>query len=118
MKKTEERTTAFNLNALSIESTEISKKRARNGGTKTFTVQNVLKHCATEVVEAMEACTEYKTCSAEKADEAKEAFVSELADIVVCCMIVAGHEGIDLETALIKCVEKNRLRAEGKGDKK
>lgn len=27
-------------------------------------------------------------------------------------------EGIDTEDAISKCIEKNRLRAEGKGDKK
>jgi hypothetical protein len=33
-------------------------------------------------------------------------------------MIVAEHEGVDLENALVDCIEKNRKRAEGVGDKK
>jgi NTP pyrophosphatase (non-canonical NTP hydrolase) len=105
----------IDLNGLAAKSVEIAKKRAENGGTKSFSVRNLLKHCATEVVEAMEAYVEHAT---EKTDETKRNFVSELADIVCCCMIVAGHEDIDLEKAIEDCVEKNRKRAEGKGDKK
>lgn len=105
----------IDLNGLVAESVIISKKRTENGGTESFSVQNLLKHCATEVVEAMEAYVEH---AKKKTDETKKNFVLELADVVCCCMIVAGHEDIDLEKAIEDCVEKNRLRAEGKGDKK
>lgn len=105
----------IDLNDLAAKTVQMAKKRAENGGTKSFSTSNLLKHCATEVVEAMEAYVEHAT---EKTDETKRNFVSELADIVCCCMIVAGHEDIDLEKAIDDCVEKNRKRAEGKGDKK
>lgn len=108
----------FDINGLAAESAEISKKRAENGGTEPFSTQNLLKHCATEVVESTEAYTEYrcvKDCGV-KAD--KSYFVSELSDIICCCLIIAAHEDIDIEKAIEDCVEKNRKRAEGKGDKK
>jgi NTP pyrophosphatase (non-canonical NTP hydrolase) len=47
----------------------------------------------------------------------KEIFASELADIVCCVLIIAGKENIDMEYALTTCMEKNYMRATGKGDK-
>lgn len=104
----------FDLNGLAAESVEIAKKRAENGGTESFSVQNLLKHCAMEVVEAMEAYTLMSEDFRRKGCCDNINFSSELADIVCCCMIVAGYEGIDLEKAIECCVEKNRLRAKGK----
>ena len=39
-------------------------------------------------------------------------------DIICCVLIIAENERIDIEQALLKCIEKNRKRAEGTGDKK
>ena len=47
----------------------------------------------------------------------KKEFASELSDIICCVLITAGKEGIDIEKAVLDCIEKNRKRAEGKGDK-
>lgn len=105
----------FDLNGLAAESAEISMKRAENGGTEPFSTQNLLKHCATEVIEAMEAYKDYNDI--ESAQD-KKGFASELADIICCCMIIAAHKNIDLEKAIEDCIEKNRKRAEGMGDKK
>jgi len=108
----------FDLNGLCKTAHEYAKRRQENGGKVSTETQAMLKHCATEVVEATEAYTEYryvKDCGV-KAD--KSYFVSELSDIICCCMIIAAHEDIDIEKAIEDCVEKNRKRAEGKGDKK
>ena len=76
----------------------------------------MLKHCATEVIEATEAYTRWEW-DEEHLQEARDSFASELADIICCCTIIAGRENIDLDKAVADCLEKNRKRAEGTGDK-
>lgn len=97
----------IDLNELKKKAHENSKKRAENGGTKPLNTFNLLKHCATEVVEATEAHEKYS-----------DYFSDELCDIICCVLIIAENEQIDIEQALLKCIEKNRKRAEGIGDKK
>ena len=46
-----------------------------------------------------------------------EKFENEIADIIVCCLIVSGYSMINIEKALNRVMEKNRLRAEKMGDK-
>lgn len=96
-------------------------QRQQNGANIKADTRSMLKHCATEVVEATEAYTKAMAIfnrtgcySFEDTDN----FRSELADIVCCVLIIAGHEGIDIEDAINECIEKNRKRAEGTGDKK
>lgn len=106
----------FNLNELCIMAYEnASKREAKDGKVSTDTMQ-MLKHTATEVVEATEAYQDYYHKDSEWSDE-KEKFASELADIVCCVLIIAGKENIDMEMALTECMEKNYYRAVGKGDK-
>ena len=107
----------IDLNELCKVTLANAEQRQKNGGNIKADTRSMLKHCATEVVEAMEAYTEYryvKDCGV-KAD--KSYFASELSDIICCCLIAAAHEGIDIEKAIEDCIEKNRKRAEGKGDK-
>lgn len=128
----------IDLNKLCEVSLANATQRMNNGAFDTTDTREVLKHCATEVVEAMDAFDEYRFAvsfrkfigepptkelkehnvlrTSEKV--CKELFASELADIICCVLIIAGKEGIDIEDAITKCIEKNRLRAEGKGDKK
>lgn len=72
---------------------------------------SMLKHCATEVVEATEANTRWE---AEKnlalAKQHKEHFAEELADIITCVLIIAKNEDIDIEEAIIKVQVKNQKR--------
>jgi NTP pyrophosphatase (non-canonical NTP hydrolase) len=75
----------------------------------------MLVRCSAEMHCAAKAYVKYVT---ERTNETKCLFASELADVVVSCMIVAAHEGIDIEKAIEDCVEKNRKRAEGMGGKK
>lgn len=83
--------------------------RQANGANINAETIPMLKHCATEVIEATEAY-------ARNAD--RKVFTSELADIICCALIIADNEMIDIEKAVLDCLEKNRLRVEGKGDKK
>lgn len=106
----------MNLNELSCECLRNAEKRASNGGKISTDTRKMLKHTATEVVEAMESYSVW-CMDKENQFENKEYFSSELADIVCCCMIIAAKENIDLEQAIIDCMEKNRKRADGTGDK-
>lgn len=120
------------LNEIAKTSFEDAKKRERNGGHIATDTRSMLKHCATEVVEATEAYQEwYLGYSYDEEEEElmevfnkkksfkalKDHFASELADIICCCTIIAGVEDIDLDKAVADCLEKNRRRAEGIGDK-
>lgn len=106
----------LNLNKLCNITLKNAEKRNANGGDISTETRKMLQHCATEVVEAMEAYSKidcYPTLKQPK----KTHFSSELADIICCVLIIAGKEQIDIEQAIIDCIEKNRKRAEKIGDK-
>ena len=75
---------------------------------------SMLKHCVGEVVEATEAYCYY--CETLNHDNL-QSFENELADIIICCLIVAGKRNIDIESALNRVMDKNKKRAEKQGDK-
>ncbi len=112
----------IDLNELCKVTLANAEKRHANGGNVTTETRKMLKHCATEVVEAMEAYSisfgehfsrpDYLTSEMDL-----EQFTSELADIICCVLIIAGKENIDIEQAINDCIEKNRKRAEKIGDK-
>jgi len=129
----------FNLNELCKMAYENAAKReAKDGKVSTNTMQ-MLKHTATEVMEAVESFVSYRDIkdladnlnatdldekweSQEEPDVCEEhyqrtrkQFMSELADIVCCVLIIAGKENIDMEYALTACMEKNYMRATGRG---
>lgn len=106
----------LSLNEIAKLSYENAKKREKNGGHISTETRAMLKHCATEVVEATEAYTNWNWDLTHQA-ECKYSFASELADIICCCTIIAGRETIDLDKAVADCLEKNRKRAEGIEDK-
>lgn len=106
------------LDTLAAGMYAVAEQRQKNGANiKTDTV-SMLKHCATEVVEATEAYCKCWFVDKEWKEEYEERFAGELADIVACVLIIAHQEGIDMEEALTKCLKKNKDRADGVGDKK
>ena len=110
----------IDLNELCKISLATAEQRQRNGGNIKTDTRSMLKHCATEVVEATEAYSKiryFPQLNLNEQEIVKEQFSSELADIICCVLIIAGKEGIDMEKALTSCIEKNRKRAEGIGDK-
>lgn len=110
----------MNLNAVAKASYETAKKRQENGANISIKTRDMLKHCATEVVEAMEAYTImncYPQLNKPEQEISKDRFASELADIICCAAIIAHAEEIDLDKAVADCLEKNKKRAEGTGDK-
>lgn len=108
----------IDLNELASQAYITAKKREKNGAFIHTEPMAILKHCATEVVEATEAFCDYRE-ALNKAlnNEQIEKFENEIADIIVCCLIVSGYSMIDIEKALNRVMEKNRLRAEKMGDK-
>lgn len=106
----------FNLNELCVMAYENAAKRETKDGKVSTDTMQMLKHTATEVVEATEAYNNYYFLDSEFADH-KAVFASELADIICCVLIIAGKENIDMEMALTTCMEKNYMRAIGEGDK-
>ena len=108
----------IDLNELAKVMYDAAQKREQNGAAiKTDTV-SMLKHTATEVVEAMESYTKAVDCFKHNGVCLSSTFPSELADIIACVLIICAIEGVDMEVALMMCLKKNEARAEGKGDKK
>ena len=111
------------LNELSKEALRVAEKRIANGSAMT---EDNLKHASEEVVEAVSARENYKheknlsnytyvresDLLADKFD-----FADDLMDVIVCVLIECAKYNIDVEESLTRCMEKNRKRAEGIGDK-
>ena len=116
----------IDLNELAYKMRNVAYVRKTNGANVDTDTMAMLKHCASEVVEATEAYIVWETAAKYReedfsgacANDDRKRFVSELADIICCCLIIAGEKHIDIEVALQKCFEKNLARAEGRGDKK
>lgn len=122
----------INLNELKKIALENAEKRHSNGANIDTNTIKMLKHTATEVVEATEAKVVLEACihefeygDSEKIDDLNESikkamrdFESELADIICCVLIIAEKENIDIERAIYDCIEKNERRANNIGDKK
>lgn len=119
----------IDLNKLCEMSLAAATQRMKNGASTGTDTRAMLKRCAAEVVEAAEA-HERKTYLEENAPfnidsneyaaelhkEDMARFAGELADIICCVLIICGNEQIDVEQAILDCIEKSRKRAEEKGD--
>lgn len=114
----------MNLNEAARQALENAKRRQANGSGLSTDTPDMLKHCAGEVVEAQKAFDDWGDMMIAMEDDEvlcaaeRDKFAGELADIIACVLIIARNNDIDIERALERCMEKNRLRAEGKGDKK
>lgn len=93
----------IDLKYLTHKSCEIAKQRAQKDKYKIMTDEAVLKYCAGEVVEAAFA-----------AASSKSNLAGELGDVIVCCLICAGINNIDIEQAIRETVNKNEKRLGGK----
>lgn len=98
----------INLNKLSVDAQEIALNRWIKNDVP-YSTPEILKHCAGEVVEAMEAYNDRKYLIDDEASH--KALAGELADVITCALIAAANEEIDIETALIACQRKNARRA-------
>jgi len=80
----------------------IARKRNNLDISKPIDTFGILKHTATEVVEATEAY----------AKDDMPAFASELGDIITCCLIICSENEIKIEEVLMQTMEKNKRRSE------
>lgn len=106
----------IDLNKVSTLALDIAKARKVDEVDKPGGTVRLLKHCAGEVVEAADAYREYMNALECVEDEDERALVSvspfalELADVVMCCLIMAELNSIDMERAILDCVEKNKRK--------
>ncbi|MCM1321610.1 MAG: hypothetical protein NC041_07050 [Bacteroides sp.] len=101
----------IDLNELAYKAYSVSCVRAQKDGVGVQAL-NLLKHCATEVVEAMNAYDAYEfEENTEKREILYKDFAGELADIITCVLIIGAKEPvINMEKALQQCLEKNKKR--------
>ncbi|MBO5371135.1 MAG: MazG-like family protein [Lachnospiraceae bacterium] len=115
----------IDLNDLAYKMRNVAYVRKTNGANVDTDTMAMLKHCASEVVEATEAYNTLDSAINDNCEyerniiELQEHLESELADVIACILIICANEPtIDIEEALQKCFQKNLARAEGRGDKK
>lgn len=103
----------IDLNEHAQKAQEIAFNRWKKKGVEYHTPA-ILKHCAGEVCEAVEAYDQYLY---EYIQSRRNKLAEELADIITCALIAAANEDIDIERALQECQQKNEARAmEGQND--
>ena len=107
----------IDLTQFAKEAYTSAKERQENGADVSVDTLKMLKHTATEVIEATEAYSIEKYSAIDDEAGQKEKFASELADIIACALIIAHSERIDINEALVQCLYKNKKRAEMTGDK-
>jgi NTP pyrophosphatase (non-canonical NTP hydrolase) len=100
----------MNLNEASQWAFEISKKRNQYKEDGKDTIR-ALKHCAGEVIEAVDA---YDSWHNEDYTNTKEEFENELADIIICVLSISGAEKIDIEQAISRkmLINEGRVKNE------
>ena len=113
----------MDLNETARTALKISLQRRDNGAFGKN--RDVLKHAAGELAEAIVAreklyysigkSTLFDEVS--ETDKQHEALGEELADVIICILVQAAINQINIEKAVIDKMEKNRLRAEKQGDK-
>ena len=104
----------IDLNKMAELAYSVTKKREANGAEISVDTFDMLKHAAGEIIEATES---YTDLAYEQTHECFERFQNEVADVVMCCLIIAENTQFDMEKALHRVMEKNKKRAEKQGDK-
>ena len=102
----------MNLKEASERVFEISKKRKQYKGDGDDTIR-ALKHCAGEVLEAVESYTKFVYSPNEETDS----FPAELADIIICVLSISAQENIDIEQAIARKMLINEGRAKNDSNK-
>lgn len=98
------------INRIAKKAYKTAIKREANGaGVK---IESTLNHCFDEVIEAKEAFVNWRQDETKKSE-----YAEELADVILCVLIAAKRDGINIEKAVKEKNKKNRLRAEKNGDK-
>ena len=106
----------IDLNNMAEHAYSVTKQRKSNGANIDVDTLFMLKHAAGEIIEATEAYTDLAYDTYES-HACFERFQNEVADVVMCCLIIAENTQFDMEKALHRVMEKNKRRAEKQGDK-
>ena len=102
----------IDLNELAQDALKTAKKRETKGQLMSDTF-SILKHCAGEVCESVDAYSRLAGSDNEIYDAIlKSQYADELADVITCALIAAAREDMDIEAALFRVKEKNARRAE------
>lgn len=102
----------IDLNKLKIDSHRIFIERVLNGAKLNA---DHLKHCASELVEAVQARSKAQLTTADEKDFVD--FTHELADVIICVLNECYVSDVDIEKAILEVIAINQLRAEKRGDK-
>ena len=105
----------MNLNEIAENAHRTAITRERNGGA--VKIRDILKHTAGEVVEAAQARESWASVDYIDGID-KEDYAEELADVVICVLIAAYEDNIDIESAVNLKMQKNAQRAALEGDKR
>lgn len=100
----------MNLNEAAENAHKTARQREKNGAK--FTGGDILKHCAGEVIEAAQARTELYN-----GETTYEEYGHELADVIICALIAAVEDNVDIERAVNEKMQINAQRAAMQGDK-
>ena len=100
----------MNLNEASQKALEIAEKRGIHE-----TTFEALKHCAGEVLEAVDAYDNWSML--DNPQGKKEEFENELADVIICILSISGAERIDIEQAISRKMLINEGRAKNDSKK-
>lgn len=97
----------LDLESLGAECAELADARAVRGDLRNPTPTETLKHCAGEVVEAMQAYTDFAQIPA---IETRRAMVDEIGDVFACLLTFCHKTDISPSDAILSAIKKNRER--------
>jgi NTP pyrophosphatase (non-canonical NTP hydrolase) len=108
------------LNEIAQKAVMYANKRASIEGLESpYDVLGMCRHTSSELFEVIDAYERWLDSKAldflrntSGVENYQEAFSDEIADVIMCALIIAAGQGVDVEKALEKCLEKNRKRAE------
>ena len=93
----------IDLNNIARQSLKIAEHRKQ----KTDAL-SCIKHCAGEIAEVTQAIDNYQSCVCE---ETEKQMADEISDVIMCMLTLSAEMGINIEQAILNCLEKNRKRA-------
>lgn len=92
------------INNLAEEAFNVSAERGRKEAHISTDSESLLKHAAGEIVEA-------SFTYAQPEEQKKEVLLEEVSDAIMCLLILAHKEGLDIQEGLLACLNKNKRRA-------
>lgn len=81
-----------------------------------FDIVAMCRHATGEIFEVIDAWTKWRYVCENGGDfnemrQGQDAYADEIADVIMCMLIIAQVERVDVQSALEKCLLQNRKRA-------